>query len=103
MFRYLLSYIRPIEITAPGRIVVIIRGLRFEAATRYEILIQIQAKVRSYLQIMSQDLVNVGYSLPAGNIHGKMNPHLSLLKNDSKTLMALEQYLINCDACDKPV
>jgi len=39
---------------------------------------------------------NVSYGLSGGNIHGKWNPHLALLKNDIRTLMALEQYLINC-------
>lgn len=98
MFRYLLSYLKPIEVTAPDKIIVMIRGLRFEASNRGEILLQIQDRIRSYRQIMSQDLENVGYALPAGNIHGKMNPHLLLLKNDIKTLMALEQYLYNCEA-----
>lgn len=96
MFRYLISYLKPIEINQPGTIIVIIRGLRFEASTRSEILMQIQKKIKSYRQMMSQDLENAGYSLPGGNIHGKMNPHLLLLKNDIKTVMALEQYLFSC-------
>lgn len=101
MFRYLLSFIKPVEITAPDKMIVIIRGLRFEAATRSEVLAQIQNTTDSYRRRLSQDMENVSYGLSGGNIHGKWNPHLALLKNDIRTLMALEQYLINCGAYDK--
>ena len=63
MFRYIFSFIKPVELTAPYKMIVIIRGLRFEAATRSEVLAQIQNTTDSYAEGYPQDMENVSYGL----------------------------------------
>lgn len=93
MCRYLLSYLMPVKTMNHGKIVVVIRGLKFEAETWLEVIRQIEEKIEFYRKEMSADMRNVTYSLPGGNLHGKWNPNLIVLKNDMKNLQVLEEYL----------
>ncbi|MGI6435271.1 MAG: hypothetical protein ACOX0F_07920 [Syntrophomonadaceae bacterium] len=94
MFDYLMSYFRPVERNKNGKIIVIIRGLRFRAETSVDIIRQIKEKIDFYRQELSNDIKNVNYSLPGGNLHGKWNPNLVIFKNDLQNLSALEDYLM---------
>lgn len=94
MFDYLMSYFKPVERKKNGKIIVIIRGLRFQADNGADIISQIKKKIDFYRQEMSNDLKNVSYSLPGGNLHGKWNPNLLIFKNDIQNLNGFEDYLL---------
>ncbi|MGI6435287.1 MAG: hypothetical protein ACOX0F_08000 [Syntrophomonadaceae bacterium] len=94
MFDYLMSYFKPVERKKNGKIIVIIRGLRFQADTGADIISQIKKKIDFYRQEMSNDLKNVSYSLPGGNLHGKWNLNLVIFKNDIQNLNGFEDYLL---------
>lgn len=94
MFDYLMSYFKPVERKKNGKIIVIIRGLRFQADNGADIISQIKKKIDFYRQEMSNDLKNVSYSLPGGNLHGKWNLNLVIFKNDIQNLNGFEDYLL---------
>jgi hypothetical protein len=94
VFDYLMSYFKPVERKKNGKIIVIIRGLRFQADNGADIISQIKKKIDFYRQEMSNDLKNVSYSLPGGNLHGKWNLNLVIFKNDIQNLNGFEDYLL---------
>ncbi len=91
--RYILSFIKPLITVKNGTICVIIRGMKFQAASWAGIADRIEERIAYFQDRLPDDMQKVGYSLPGGNIHGKWNPHLIVLGNDIKNLHALENYL----------
>ncbi len=93
MIRSIISYWRPVEISRNGEFAVIIRGLTFRGNSMTEVVGQIEKQIEFYRNELAADMTNVSRSVTAGNINGRWNPSLAILKNDIRTLQALESYV----------
>ncbi|MDD4587661.1 MAG: hypothetical protein PHC60_04620 [Heliobacteriaceae bacterium] len=97
MLGYFRSFFKPVVKQTNDTIILWIRGAKFIGTNWEEIRQQVQAYSEFLRRQLNNDTGNALRMQGAGNIHGRWNVGLVMMRNTAKTLLACESLIAGSD------